>query len=531
MSTTAPASAPTWENWSRNIVYTPPAADYYFMPTSLDELKQVLAEAVEKGLTVRVSGQRHSQPPLVTEDNRTGGGPVTEYLIDMSCYADLGDSGTETMVVNPDGKSVTVNTGVREDDVDAFLTANDLMFDTVTAGGFFSLGGMTAVDVHGATIQAPIFAGTVSAFTILGADGNVSTINAQSEKFEGWSPLQFARVSLGGLGIVTSITIDVLPRPYADTLQGSIQKLAIGSKQKFVERYQTLLQNHTRVESFFNPYAKNILSKSTMALIWDVVEDPKDKEKNNADDPATACQLAGEGEFGAPFLTPQIVEEGAEAAARLAQSIDSPFIASAIVVAAFSEIESQVETANDSYSDLWLTKAARVMFMSYFIELPNLDAEGLGKVWDGLDVVSQIVTQDGNFHIAAPLEFRFVKGGDTAMSGTYTQNPDSHFINLDLIGFVEATTSAEYPPELLQFFADVERQWVAMGGFPHNGKMYGFYDPQAGPGTYTPAFNPNFLAELRQRRGERLQVFNAYRESRDPNGVFYNAYLQQLLEG
>ena len=38
-------------------------------------------------------------------------------------------------------------------------------------GGFFSIGGMTSVDVHGATIGAPIFAGTVSAFTILRADG------------------------------------------------------------------------------------------------------------------------------------------------------------------------------------------------------------------------------------------------------------------------------------------------------------------------------------------------------------------------
>ena len=63
----ASPSAPTWGNWSGNIVHEPPTdgANYYFRPTNLVELKSVLADAVTKRVTVRVSGQRHSQPPLV----------------------------------------------------------------------------------------------------------------------------------------------------------------------------------------------------------------------------------------------------------------------------------------------------------------------------------------------------------------------------------------------------------------------------------------------------------------------------------
>lgn len=529
------SSSPTWENWSRNIVHSPPSdgEDYYFTPTHLDELKAVLADAVQKGMTVRVSGQRHSQPPLVTADNRNAvPAAPTEYLVDMSCYADLGPNGDQNMVVDAANKTITVNTGVREDDVDAFLTKNNLILNTVTAGGFFSLGGMTAVDVHGATVEAPIFAETVSAFTILGADGTVTTINAQTPPVNGWSPLQFARVSLGGLGIVTSITIDVLDRPWATTLQGGTEKYALKNKEQFVTQFQELLTTHTRVESFFNPYADNFFVKSFLALWWDIVDDPATKIPNVGSDPASACTLAEEGEFGAPFLTPPIVEAGAEAAAQAAQAFDSQWLAAPIVIAAFSNIEGQVEKANEAYSDLWLAEAARVMFMSYFIELPDLDSAGLGKAWDGLQVVAEKVTENGQFHIAAPMEFRFIKGGSSAMSGTYSDNPgNSYFINLDLIGFVDKTTSADYPAELLQFFADVEREWVAMGGFPHNGKMYGFYDPTAAPGSYTAAFNPNFLAELRQRRGARLVAFNDYRQSCDPNGVFYNAYLRELLEG
>src|SRR5271166_4238945 len=288
-------SAPIWRNWSGNLVHEP-ASDgvkYYFTPTNLAELKFALAEAANvPGATIRVSGQRHSQPPLVVDDDRDAASQTKAFLVDMSCYKDLGPGQDQRIVLGPGSKQVTVNTGVREDELDAFLAQNNLILTTVTAGGFFSLGGMTAVDVHGGTMDAPIFAETVSAFTLLLADGSITTINAQSPAVSGWSPLQFARVSLGALGVVTSVTIDVEDRPWA-TIQ--------------------------------------------------------------------------------------------------------------------------------SHSDLWLTGAVQVIFMSYYIPLPGLDDAGLEKVWDGLDVVSRIVTKDGAFHMAAPMEFRFVKGGDTAMSATFSR--------------------------------------------------------------------------------------------------------------
>jgi FAD/FMN-containing dehydrogenase len=183
-NTPHPASAPTWQNWSGNILHRPPPGgqNYYFTPTNLLELRAVVARAAsEPGATVRVSGQRHSQPPLVINDNRDGAttGPIT-YLVDMACYRDLGQHTDQAIVLGPGPNQVTVNTGMHEDELDAFLTGKNLMLQTVTAGGFFSLGGMVAVDVHGGTINAPIFAETVSAFTILRADGTLMTIDSQT---------------------------------------------------------------------------------------------------------------------------------------------------------------------------------------------------------------------------------------------------------------------------------------------------------------------------------------------------------------
>ncbi|HWO85272.1 MAG TPA: D-arabinono-1,4-lactone oxidase [Stellaceae bacterium] len=532
----------TWENWSGNLQHKPPTDGdgYYFTPTTLDELKAVLTTAKALGATVRASGQRHSQPPLVVDDNRNNPPAKPDTLVvDMSCYIDIGESGIE---LGPGANQITVNPGVREDLVDAFLTRNNLMFRTVTAGGFFSIGGMTAVDVHGATLDAPIFAETVSAFTIVGADGTETVIDASTAAVGKWTPLQFARVSLGGLGIVTRITTDVLPRPYATTVQGRTDRYLLKDRQAFIDKFKTLTAEYDRMEVFYSPYAAApnvpfVPLPNFLVLGWKTVADPDPKTPNSAPDPTTACALAGKGEFGAPFLG-GLAGYGAKYVRESQYFSDpySPFHFPPVPTAGFTaialdEIESQAGAANKTHSDLWLAEASQVMFMSYFFEMPNFDDAGLGKVCDGMDVVARRVIQNGDFHIAAPMEFRFIKAGDSAMSGAYSENPDAIFVNLDLIGFIDPTPSADYPKALLQFFADVERDWVAMGGMPHNGKMYGFYDPSAPAGSYTAAFNPNFLCDLRARRGERLNAFSDYRKARDPDGLFYNAYLKRLLEG
>jgi FAD/FMN-containing dehydrogenase len=536
-------SAPTWGNWSGNIVHEPPAdgAMYYYTPANLVELKSVLGDAVAKGVTVRVSGQRHSQPALVANDNRGGASTLpTTYLVDMSCYADLGPNNQDLMVLGPGPNQVTVNPGVREDDLDAFLTTNNLMLNTVTAGGFFSIGGMTAVDVHGATVEAPIFAEAVSAFTIVGADGKETIIDGQSQDGDGNSLLAFARVSLGAFGIVTRITLNVLPRPWANTLQGAAARYLLATEADFVGKYKELLTGqtkHTRLESFFTPYAAPFHISNFLALWWDVVDNPKPEIPNRAPAPQTACELAQEDKFGAAVIG---IGQFGEAVIMHAQTSDpywSPFAGPAVITAiALDEIESQVKAANQAFSDLWLAKSSRVMFMSYFIELPGFDDDGLGKAWEGLDVVNTYVTQSGNFHIAAPLEFRFVKGGDSAMSGAFSKDPDAYFVNLDLIGFVEATPSSQYPAELLKFFAHVERKWVSLGGLPHNGKMFGFYDP-ADPAldSFTPPFYKNFLSFITRQRTETRQApvdaFKKYRAACDPGGLFYTQYLRDLLGG
>ncbi|WP_395794297.1 D-arabinono-1,4-lactone oxidase [Aquimonas sp.] len=512
-----------WRNWAQNVVRAMPIdGEYYFSPTSRAELSQLVKDAANAGATLRVSGQRHAQPPLVTEDSRDA--PTSNrWLIDLSCYRDLGAGGGESMVLNAAAGSVTVNAGVREDALDAFLTARDLMLKTVTAGGFFSLGGMTAVDVHGATLSAPIFAETVNAFDIMGPDGEVSRIDAQTARTGAWSPLQFARVSFGALGIVTAVTVEVMPRPWASSLSaGRDNQISCTSEQQFIAKFKPLLAAHDRVETFFNPYSHRFL-----ALWWDVLAAPPTKVPNLQVEVPDACTLAGAEIFGAPYLIP--LEPIIEPPLIAAQYAGVPAAASAIIDAGYLTIEGLFDAASSVYSDLWLTKASRVIFMSYFIELPALDDAGLAKVWAGLTAVADRLQRTQDFLMVAPMEFRFIRGGDTALAGTYTPRADASFVNLDLIAYVPAVAGTDYPARLLSFFADIERAWRALGGEPHSGKMFGFYDPAQAPGSYSAPFNPGFLKDLAQRRSARGQAFESYRKSRDPNGVFLNRFVEELL--
>lgn len=534
-NTTVTPTSPQWKNWSGNLQHD--GQGYYFRPTNLAELQAILAQAIGAGRTVRVSGQRHSQPPLVVADDRSGPQPVPAgpYLVDMSCYVDIGSAGIR---LGPGPNQVTVNPGVREDDLDVFLAQNDLMFQTVTAGGFFSLGGMTAVDVHGATVAAPIFAETASAFTLVGPDGTQTVVDGSTRDAAGNPVLPFARVSLGALGIVTRITLDVLPCPSTRTLQGGKSRFRLANEKAFVQQYLDLLTGpfgHARLESFYTPYAASVGLANFLALWWDL----ENGDGSSTPSPVpTACNLSEQNQFGAPTLGS--LESYAASIIETSQYADSAYLAlplppSAFAAIALDVIESEVDAANRAHAELWLTKAMRVMFMSYFIELPALDAAGLSKVWKGLQVVGEIVTQNGNFHIAAPMEFRFVRAGDTPLSGTFSTEPDAVFVNLDLIGFVDAVPGDQYPDELLKFFATVERQWVAMGGLPHNGKMYGFYDPTDPDSTsFAPPFHPNFLSFVTQQRvarGAPVKAFDAYRKARDPEGRFDNPYLQALFAG
>ncbi len=137
-----------------------------------------------------------------------------------------------------------------------------------------------------------------------------------------------------------------------------------------------------------------------------------------------------------------------------------------------------------------------------------------GTAWMSCPKLSRKTATTG---IAAPMEFRFVKGGDTAMSRTFTEDPAEHtwFFNLDLIGFVEAGIEGPsgYPAVLLRFFADVEGRWVEMEASHITARCARFYDPTTS--TRQLPLCRSALASWptsARRQNARLEAFNAYHQ-------------------
>ena len=59
----------TWKNWSKNIWYDGPANYIKYLKTK-EELREILQNASDRGITIRAAGQKHSQPPQIVPVNR-----------------------------------------------------------------------------------------------------------------------------------------------------------------------------------------------------------------------------------------------------------------------------------------------------------------------------------------------------------------------------------------------------------------------------------------------------------------------------
>jgi hypothetical protein len=143
-----------------------------------------------------------------------------------------------------------------------------------------------------------------------------------------------------------------------------------------------------------------------LVLWWDVEDSPDPQTPNASSDPKTACAIAQAGAFGAPLLDG--IAKYAAQDVRASQYFSNPYNpfhipsvpAAGYAAIALDEIGSQAGAEQQVNSDLSLTESS---------------------------------------------EFRFVSAGDSASVRTYSTNPDTYFVNLDLIGFIEPTQAADYP--------------------------------------------------------------------------------------
>ena len=169
-------------NWAGNIVF---GARRLHHPTSVDEL----CELVAAGGPLKVLGSGHSFNRMADTDG------------EMVSLARL----PRVFEISADRRSVRVDGGVRYGEFIADLTAAGLALHNTASLPHISVAGAVATATHGSGVRNGNLATAVSSIEFIDGSGKLVTLSRGDEGFAG------AVVGLGAIGVVTALTLDVLP--------------------------------------------------------------------------------------------------------------------------------------------------------------------------------------------------------------------------------------------------------------------------------------------------------------------------------
>ena len=173
-------------NWADNQGYQ---ATKLYYPTTLEQVQ----ERVKRSTKVKGLGTRHSFNKIV---NTTGDFISLKYL-DRVVELDL----------NPERPTVTVEAGITCGQLSQYLHREGYALHNLASLPHISVAGACATATHGSGVKNGSLATAVVAMEIVTADGEVQNFSPErtGADFEGMV------VGLGGLGIVTKLTLKLLP--------------------------------------------------------------------------------------------------------------------------------------------------------------------------------------------------------------------------------------------------------------------------------------------------------------------------------
>jgi sugar-1,4-lactone oxidase-like protein len=181
-------SAP-WTNWSQT-VHARPAATV--VPRSEADLVAIVRRAGAEGMKVRAVGAGHSGSEVAVSD---GG-----HLVRLDRY-------DRVVSVDAEAMRVTVQAGVRLGDLNDHLAGHGLALTNLGSIADQTLAGAISTGTHGTGLRYGAIDQQVVAMTLVTAGGELLTLNARRES----DVLLAARVGLGSLGIISTLTVQCVP--------------------------------------------------------------------------------------------------------------------------------------------------------------------------------------------------------------------------------------------------------------------------------------------------------------------------------
>lgn len=169
-------------NWARNVGYR---ARRVHRPTSLEQLQQLVSQSDK----IRALGSRHSFSRIADTDGE---------LIDVTRLPPM-------LELDSAARTVTVNAGARYGEFAPALDALGWALQNLASLPHITVGGSVATGTHGSGDANRSLAAAVAAVEFVRADGELQRLARGDHGFAG------AVVNLGALGVMTAVTLDVVP--------------------------------------------------------------------------------------------------------------------------------------------------------------------------------------------------------------------------------------------------------------------------------------------------------------------------------
>ncbi|HEX3435225.1 MAG TPA: FAD-binding protein [Pseudacidobacterium sp.] len=170
-------------NWAGNYTYS---THNLYEPQSVEEVQQT----VKRCHKIKALGARHSFNGIADS---------TENQISLAHL--------DEMVIDQTAHTVTVGAGVKYGQLAPYLDGHGYALHNLASLPHISAVGACSTATHGSGIHNGNLSTAVSGMELVTAEGEIQTLShaKDGEQFHG------AVVSLGGLGVVTRITLDLLP--------------------------------------------------------------------------------------------------------------------------------------------------------------------------------------------------------------------------------------------------------------------------------------------------------------------------------
>ncbi len=177
-----------WRNWAGNQRCAPTAVEH---PGTEAELVGLVKTAAAAGHRVKVVGAGHSFTDIACTDG---------YLLHLDNYG-------RVLSVDPDAKTVTVQAGIPLTELNDELVQRNLAVPNLGDIAYQSVAGAVSTSTHGTGAKIGGLATQVVGLELITADGSVVVANQEEEP----DVFAAARVGLGALGILSTVTLQCVP--------------------------------------------------------------------------------------------------------------------------------------------------------------------------------------------------------------------------------------------------------------------------------------------------------------------------------